>query len=41
VRPWGSASADGHLEMYKSTNKYDGDVGREQYRYPTQKELPM
>ena len=24
----------GHLELYKSTTKYDGDVGREQHGYP-------
>src|SRR5437660_7289932 len=34
-------AADGHLELYKSTKKYDGDVGREQHGYPSQKELPM
>lgn len=34
-------AADGHLELYKSTKKYDADVGRQQHGYPTQKELPM
>ena len=34
-------AADGHLELYKSTTKYDGDVGREQHGYPSQKELPL
>jgi aryl-alcohol dehydrogenase-like predicted oxidoreductase len=34
-------AADGHLELYKSTRKYDGDVGRAQHGYPSQKELPL
>jgi aryl-alcohol dehydrogenase-like predicted oxidoreductase len=34
-------AADGHLELYKSTAKYDGDVGREQHGFPSQKELPL
>jgi uncharacterized protein len=34
-------AADGHLELYKSTKKYDADIGREQHGYPPQKELPM
>jgi predicted aldo/keto reductase-like oxidoreductase len=34
-------AADGHLEFYKSTAKFDGDVGREQHGYPVSKELPM
>ena len=29
-----SFAADGHLELYKSTKKYDGGVGREQHGYP-------
>ena len=36
-----SLAADGHLELYKTTKKYDADVGREQHGYPSQKELPM
>jgi len=35
------AAADGHLELYKSTMKYDGDVGREQHGYQSKKELPL
>ncbi len=35
------AAADGHLEMYKSTKKYDAEIGREQHGYPSPKELPM
>jgi len=27
-------AADGHLELYKSTKRYDGAVGREQHGYP-------
>jgi hypothetical protein len=34
-------SADGHMELYKSTKRYDADVGREQHGYPPQKELPL
>jgi hypothetical protein len=34
-------AADGHLEMYKSTKKYDAAVGRAQHGYPSEKELPM
>ena len=35
------AAGDGHLELYKSTKKYDGALGREQHGYPSPKELPM
>jgi hypothetical protein len=35
------AAGDGHLELYKSTLKYDGDIGREQHGYPTQENLPL
>ncbi len=34
-------AADGHLELFKTTTKYDGDVGREQHGYPSTKELPV
>jgi aryl-alcohol dehydrogenase-like predicted oxidoreductase len=34
-------AGDGHLELYKSTMKYDGDVGREQHGLPPHKELPL
>ncbi len=30
-----AAAGDGHLELYKSTMKYDGDVGREQHGFPS------
>jgi aryl-alcohol dehydrogenase-like predicted oxidoreductase len=33
-------AGDGHLELYKSTKRYDGGVGREQHGYPPSKELP-
>jgi hypothetical protein len=34
-------AADGHLEMYKTTMHYDGDVGRTQHGFPSHEELPM
>jgi aryl-alcohol dehydrogenase-like predicted oxidoreductase len=34
-------AGDGHLELYKSTMKYDGDLGREQHGIPSHKELPL
>jgi uncharacterized protein len=36
-----SPAGDGHLELYKSTMKYDGDIGREQHGLPSHKELPL
>src|SRR5579871_327296 len=35
------ASGDGHLELFKTTKKYDGKVGREQHGYPSIAELPL
>jgi aryl-alcohol dehydrogenase-like predicted oxidoreductase len=35
------AAADGHLELYKSTARYDGDIGRRQHGYPPQAEMPL
>ena len=35
------AAADGHLELYKTTKKYDADVGRQQHGYPPKTELPL
>jgi predicted aldo/keto reductase-like oxidoreductase len=35
------AAGDGHLELYKSTMKYDGDLGRDQHGLPSHKELPL
>ncbi len=34
-------AADGHLEMYKSTRKYEASVGRSMHNQPSQDELPM
>jgi aryl-alcohol dehydrogenase-like predicted oxidoreductase len=33
-------AADGRLELFKTTTKYDGDVGRQQHHYPTSEQLP-
>jgi len=34
-------AADGRLELFKMTTKYDGKVGREQHHFPTTQELPI
>ena len=34
-------AADGHLELFKMTVKYDGKIGREQHGYPTVEDLPL
>jgi uncharacterized protein len=34
-------AADGRLELFKTTKKYDGDVGREQHNFPLAKKLPL
>ena len=34
-------AGDGHLELYKSTMRYDGEVGREQHGFPMPDELPL
>lgn len=34
-------AADGRYELFKTTKKYDGDVGREQHGYPKASELPV
>src|SRR5437867_12876478 len=36
-----SFAGDGHLELYKSTKKYYGGVGREQHGYPPPEQLPL
>jgi uncharacterized protein len=36
-----TVAADGHLELYKSTMKYDAEVGRQQHGYPPTKDLPL
>ncbi len=33
-------AADGRYELFKTTKKYDGDVGREQHHFPPAAELP-
>jgi aryl-alcohol dehydrogenase-like predicted oxidoreductase len=38
VRP---IAADGRLELYKSTVRFDANVGREQHGYPQTEELPL
>ena len=35
-----SYAADGHLELFKTSTKYDGKVGREQHGYPPANSLP-
>src|SRR5579871_252379 len=34
-------AADGRLEMFKTSTKYDGKVGREQHHFPTTQEMPL
>ena len=34
-------AGDGHFELFKSSMRYDADVGREQHGFPPQKELPL
>ncbi len=34
-------AADGRLELFKMTTKYDGKVGREQHHFPTVQDLPL
>ena len=34
-------AADGHLELFKMTVKYDGRIGREQPGYPPVEEMPL
>jgi aryl-alcohol dehydrogenase-like predicted oxidoreductase len=40
LRDHGRQFNDGRYELFKSTVKYDGDVGREQHHYPDAMELP-
>ena len=40
LREHGRKFNDGRYELFKSTVKYDGAVGREQHNYPTVEELP-
>jgi hypothetical protein len=34
-------AADGHNELFKTTVKYDGKVGREQHHFQNEEELPL
>jgi uncharacterized protein len=34
-------AADGRYELFKSTKKYDGDLGREQHNFPVTEVLPL
>jgi hypothetical protein len=36
-----SAAADGDLELYRSTKKFGGEVGRLVHGYPTPQQLPL
>jgi uncharacterized protein len=36
-----TAAGNGHLELYKSTMKYDGNLGRAMHGMPDNKELPL
>jgi len=36
-----SDAAEGHLELFKTTKKYDGDLGREMHGFPSSAELPL
>jgi len=36
-----TVAADGHMELFKMTTKYDGKVGREQHHFPTAEKLPL
>jgi predicted aldo/keto reductase-like oxidoreductase len=36
-----ATAADGHLELYKTTMRYDADVGRSEHGLPSPKELPL
>lgn len=40
LREHGGQFNDGRYELFKSTLKYDGDLGREQHQFPTPAELP-
>jgi predicted aldo/keto reductase-like oxidoreductase len=40
LREHGKQFDDGRYELFKSTIKYDGDIGRQQHEFPTAEELP-
>jgi hypothetical protein len=33
-------AADGRYELFKTTKKYDGDLGRQIHEFPSAEELP-
>jgi hypothetical protein len=41
LRDQGKQFDDGRYELYKSTIKYDRDLGRSQHGYPSSAELPV
>ena len=41
LRDHGKEFGDGRYELYKSTLKYDSDLGRGQHAYPSSAELPL
>jgi uncharacterized protein len=40
LRSYGKQFEDGRYELFKSTVKYDGDLGRQQHDFPSAAELP-
>jgi predicted aldo/keto reductase-like oxidoreductase len=40
LRSHGKQFSDGRYELFKSTVKYDGDIGREQHDFPAAVDLP-
>jgi uncharacterized protein len=40
LREYAKQYRDGRYELFKSTVKYDGDLGRQQHEFPTAAELP-
>ena len=40
LREYGKQFEDGRYELFKSTVKYDGEVGRQQHNFPPPSELP-
>ncbi len=40
LRAYGKQFEDGRYELFKSTVKYDGDLGREQHDFPSAADLP-
>lgn len=40
LREHGKQFNDGRFELFKSSTKYDGEVGRQQHDYPTPEKLP-